>query len=34
MAVRSDKMGQSWILPPAVSDLISVDHICYLAAAM
>ena len=34
MAVRSDKMGQSWLLPPAVSDLIPVDPICYLVIAM
>lgn len=27
-------MGQSWILPPAVSDLIPVDHICYLVIAI
>jgi transposase len=30
MAIRNDKMGQSWLLPPSVSDLIPVDHICYL----
>ena len=34
MAVISDKMGQSWLLPPAVSDLIPVDHICYLVIAI
>jgi transposase len=34
MAVRSDKMGQSWLLPPAISDLIPVDHICYLVIAI
>ena len=34
MAVRSDKMGQSWILPPVISDLIPVDHICYLVIAI
>ncbi|GAH29479.1 unnamed protein product [marine sediment metagenome] len=33
MAIRDDKMGQSWLLPPAVSDRIPVDHICYLVAA-
>ena len=27
-------MGQSWLLPPAVSDLIPVDHICYLVVAI
>ena len=34
MAIKSDKMGQSWLLPPAVSDLIPVDHICYLVIAI
>jgi transposase len=33
MTIRDDKMGQSWLLPPAVSDLIPIDHICYLVAA-
>jgi len=27
-------MGQSWLLPPSVSDLIPVDHICYLVIAI
>lgn len=34
MAIRNDKMGQSWLLPPSVSDLIPVDHICYLVIAI
>jgi transposase len=34
MTVREDKMGQSWLLPPSVSDLIPVDHICYLVIAI
>ena len=34
MAVKSDKMGQSWLLPLAVSDLVPVDHICYLVSAI
>ncbi|MDI6886549.1 MAG: IS1182 family transposase [archaeon] len=34
MAIRDDKMGQSWLLPPAVSDLIPVDHICHLVVAI
>ena len=29
MAIWDDKMGQSWLLPPSVSDLIPVDHISY-----
>ena len=27
-------MGQSWLLPPSVGDLIPVDHICYLVIAI
>ncbi len=27
-------MGQSWLLPPDISDLIPVDHICYLVIAI
>ena len=34
MAIRNDKMGQSWLLPPDISELIPVDHICYLVAAI
>jgi len=34
MAIRDDKMGQSWLLPPDISDLIPVDHICYLVVAI
>jgi len=34
MALREDKMGQSWLLPPAVSDLIPQDHICQLVVAL
>jgi transposase len=34
MAIRNDKMGQSWLLPPSVSELIPVDHICYLVIAI
>jgi transposase len=34
MAVRSDKVGQSWILSPAISGLIPIDHICYLIIAI
>ena len=34
MAIRDDKMGQSWLLPLSVTDLIPVDHICYLVSAI
>jgi transposase len=34
MAIRDDKMGQSWLLPLSVTDLIRVDHICYLVIAI
>ena len=34
MAIRNDKMGQSWLLPPDISELIPVYHICYLVAAI
>jgi len=34
MAMRDDKMGQSWLLPPDISDLIPVNHICYLVIAI
>ena len=34
MAIKSDKIGQSWLLPPDIRDLIPVDHICYLVVAI
>ena len=34
MTIRSDKMGQSWLLPLDISELIPVDHICYLVVAI
>ncbi|RZN43914.1 MAG: transposase, partial [Methanophagales archaeon ANME-1-THS] len=34
MAMRDDTMGQSWLLPPDISDLIPVSHICYLVIAI
>ena len=30
MAIRSDKIGQSWLLPLDVRELIPEDHICNL----
>ena len=32
--MRDDKRGQSWLLPPDISELIPADHICYLVAAI
>jgi len=34
MAIKSDRIGQSWLLPPDIRDLIPVDHICYLVVAI
>jgi len=34
MAIKSDKIGQSWLLPPDIRDLIPVDHFCYLVVAI
>jgi len=34
MAIRSDKIGQSWLLPLAVSELIPEDHICNLVEVL
>lgn len=30
MVIREDKMGQTWLLPPCINDLIPNDHICHL----
>lgn len=34
MAIREDKIGQSWLFPPSIIDLIPVDHICHLIVAL
>jgi len=34
MAVREDKLGQSWLFPPCISDFILGDHICNLVVAV
>jgi transposase len=34
MTVREDKMGQSWLFPPSVADLIDENHICNLVVAV
>lgn len=30
MAIRPDKIGQSWLFPPRITDFIPDDHICNL----
>jgi transposase len=30
MAVREDKLGQSWLFPPCITDFIPKNHICNL----
>ena len=34
MAVREDKLGQSWLFPPCISDFIPGDHIRNLVIAV
>lgn len=34
MAIREDKIGQSWLFPPSITDFIPVDHICNLIVAL
>lgn len=34
MTVREDKMGQLWLFPPSIADLIDKNHICNLVAAV
>ncbi len=30
MAIREDKLGQSWLFPPCITDFIPTNHICNL----
>ena len=30
MAIREDKLGQSWLFPPCINDFIPENHICNL----
>ena len=34
MAIREDKMGQSWLFPPCIKEFIPENHICNLVAAV
>ncbi len=34
MALREDKMGQTWLVPRSVTDFIPEDHICHLVIAL
>jgi transposase len=34
MTVREDKIGQSWLFPPCIADLIDENHICNLVVAV
>jgi transposase len=34
MTVREDKMGQSWLFPPCISEFVPADHICNLVVAV
>jgi len=34
MALREDKFGQTWLIPPSIDDLIPETHICHLIAAL
>ena len=34
MALRTDRIGQSWLFPPRITDFIPEDHICNLVVAV
>lgn len=34
MALREDKMGQTWLIPPAIGDFISDDHPCFFVVSL
>jgi len=34
MTIREDKIGQSWLFPPCITDFISEDHICNLVVTV
>ena len=34
MAIQTDRIGQSWLFPPRITDFIPEDHICNLVVAV
>jgi hypothetical protein len=34
MALREDKLGQTWLILPSVDELIPENHICHLIVAL
>lgn len=34
MALREDKLGQTWLIPPRIDELIPENHICHLIIAL
>lgn len=34
MALREDKLGQTWLIPPSIDELIPENHICHLIIAL
>lgn len=34
MALREDKLGQTWLIPPSIDELIPENHICHLIVAL
>jgi len=34
MAIREDKLGQSWLFSPCITDFIPKNHICNLIIAI
>ena len=34
MAIREDKLGQTWLFPPSINDFIPENHICNLIIAI
>ncbi|MEG3225322.1 MAG: hypothetical protein BME94_07365 [Methanobacteriales archaeon Met13] len=34
MALREDKLGQTWLIPPSINELIPENHICHLIVSL